>query len=155
FEIVEEKVEKFVARQHEAEGILPVAFAAGLRASTSSTSARNPVAFREFSVSGQHVIPNATRTVAEPRLVHSPCPVADLDPLQKIGDFAILRRIPRRPLNQRLRAPQEALAVFEILAARVEAPIENLHGPPPGNQDQPACFTRMYHSTRRRTWRSV
>ena len=61
---------------------------------------------------------------------------------------------------------QEALTVLEALPLRVQPPIDNVHrflhqigycgfSDPPPRSDQFACLTRMYHSTSRRTWRSV
>ena len=60
-----------------------------------------------------------------------------------------------RLLHQRLGPAQEALAVGEALAARIQAAVDDVHGHVLHPAAQPACFTRMYHSTSRRTCRSV
>ena len=106
-----------------------------------------------FLFPGSTMIARAALAV-EARLAHALERNADFAAFQHILDVAVLGGFLDGALNQRLGAAQEPLAVLQALAARVQPPIDDVHGhcrcPP-----QPACFTRMYHSTSRRTWRSV
>ena len=153
FQIVEKQIDEFVAAQHEPERILAVALAGigSLAAALSGT--RQHVALDELLVAGKHHVAGAA-FAAEARLIHAVEGDADFAPLEDILDVALLRRLLDGALHQCLGATQKALTVLETLAARIEAPIDDVHGgflhPP-----QPACLTRMYHSTSRRTWRSV
>ena len=79
---------------------------------------------------------------------------ADLPALHDVADVAALRGLLDGTLHQRLGTAQEALPVLETLAPRVQTPVDDVHGRF-REPAQPACFTRMYHSTRRRTCRSV
>ena len=65
------------------------------------------------------------------------------------------QRILNSALNKRVGSAQETLAVLKALTVWVQPSINNVHGHMQLPQPQPACFTRMYHSTSRRTWRSV
>ena len=123
--------------------------------------ARDDVAFDELLVARQHRVARAAFG-AETRLVHPIERDRDLAALQNILDVPAFGGFLHRALNQGLGAAQEPLAVFQALAAWIQPPIDDEHRhyahpqfvallrPP-----QPACFTRMYHSTSRRTWRSV
>ena len=92
---------------------------------------------------------------AKARLIHAIERNADLAALQDILDVAVLRGFLDGALNQRLGPAQKPLAVLKALAARIQTPIDDVHGHYTLHPPQPACFTRMYHSTSRRTWRSV
>src|SRR5262245_8969750 len=131
FEVVHEEVEELFAAQDEAEGILGVGPDPGLAASRSASTAlarpRDDVALGERLVPRQHVVMDAALTLTEPRLVQTARRNADLAALHDVRDVATLRRLPHRPLHQRLGAPQEALPVLEALAAGIEAPIKDLH----------------------------
>src|SRR5207302_843375 len=86
-----------------------------------STSARAPplatarvrprklIALDELLVSWQHHVARAA-LAAKARLVHAIDGDADLAAFQDILDVPVLRRFLHRPLNQRLRATQKALA---------------------------------------------
>ena len=52
-------------------------------------------------------------------------------------------------------APDEALPVGVALPFRVEPTVDDVHANAPDEGPQPALFTRMYHSTRRRVCRAV
>ena len=92
----------------------------------------------------------------EARLAHAVERDGDLAALLDVLDVRARWRLSRTArLDQRLGAAQEALAVGEALAARIEASVDDVHAPPAALDRQPACFTRMYHSTSRRTCRSV
>lgn len=74
--------------------------------------------------------------------------------LVEILDAAALEIIANGTLNQRFRASQKALAIGKALATGIEASINDIHRCVI-RPDQPACFTLIYHSTNRRTCRSV
>ena len=69
--------------------------------------------------------------------------------LARVGDGALGDRLVDRTLDLGAGATKETLAVAEALVARVEASVDELR------HVYPALLTRMYHSTSRRTWRSV
>src|SRR5262245_37762002 len=63
----------------------------------------------------------------KPLLNHSVERDADLPALQHVADLAALRGLLHRPLHQSLGPAQEPLTVLEALAARVQAPIDDVH----------------------------
>ena len=153
FQIVEEQVDELVAAQDEAKRVLAVALARILRFAAAPARTRQDVALDELLVSGKHHVAGAA-LAAKARLIHAVERDRDLAALKDVLDVAVLRGLLDRTLNQRLGTTQEPLAVLETFAARVQAPVDDIKGhcflPP-----QPACFTRIYHSTSRRTCRSV
>ena len=167
FEIVEEEVEELLARQHEAERILAVALARSARPSAALfRRPRNMIAFAELLVAGQHHVPRAAAALKR-RLVQPVERNFDLAAFKNITDVLGLGRFLHRALHQCLGAAKKFLAVLEALASGIEASIDDLHCRPCSICSvqicaqvcpllrQLACFTRMYHSTSRRTWRSV
>src|SRR5262249_48374873 len=88
-EVVAEEIDEFVAAQHEAEGVLAVAFAwtGALRAAL--PGARQIVALDELLVPGQHHVARAA-FAAEARLVHAVERDRDLTTLQDVLDIAFL-----------------------------------------------------------------
>ena len=54
----------------------------------------------------------------------------DLATFQHVLDVAILRRFVDRALDQRLGATQKPLTVLKTFAARIQAPIDDVHGRP-------------------------
>src|SRR6266404_9065061 len=149
FEIVEEQVDKFITAQNETERIFAVALTRVGRSSAAFTRTRKHVAFDEFLVSGKHHVASAA-FAAKARLVHPVERNADLAAFQDIPDVAALGRFLDGALNQRLGTAQEPLAVLEAFTTRIQAPIDDVHSHC-CIRPQPACFTRMYHSTSRRT----
>ena len=88
---------------------------------------RKHIAFDELLVAGQHHVARAA-FAAEARLVHAVDRDADLAAFQDILDVPVLRRLLHRPLNQRLCTTQKALAVLQTLAARIQAPVDDVNG---------------------------
>ena len=82
-----------------------------------------------FLFPGKHHVARAA-LAAEARLVHAIERHADLAAFQDILDVPVLRRFLDRTLNQRLGPTQEALAVLETLAARIQAPVDDVNAPP-------------------------
>src|SRR5450755_1089419 len=148
FEIVKEQVDKFFAGQNEPERIFTVAFARRGSSSAAFPRTGKDVAFGEFLVSGKHHVADAAFAV-KARFIHPVKGDTDLAALQDIPDVTVLRRFLDCTLNQRLGATQKTLAVLQAFAARIQPPVYDVHShsciPP-----QPACFTRIYHSTSRR-----
>jgi hypothetical protein len=159
FEVVEEQVEELLARQDEAELVLARAVRAALAAAAAPAARRagDLVARAVLLVARQHVVADAAVAVVEGRLADAVQRDRHLASRVGAADAPLGRGVAHRVLHQRLGAAQEALAVREAAAARVEAAIEDLHSrlSREGSGPQPACLTRMYHSTSRRTWRSV
>ena len=127
FQIVQEQVDEFFAAQNEAERILAVALAGPLPLPPLWLGPRQHVAFDELLVSGQHHVAGAA-FATEARLVHALDRDADLAAFQDILDVPVLRRLLHRALHQRLGPAQEALAVLQTLAARIQAPIDDVNG---------------------------
>ncbi len=149
FEIVKEQVDEFIAAQNKPERILAVALSRLGRLAPAFAGTRQHVAFDELLVAGKHHVAGAA-LAAKTRLIHAVERNADLAAFQNVLDVAILRGFLDGASNQRLGAAQKTLAVFETLATRIQTPINDVHGRP-RSRPQPACFTRMYHSTSRRT----
>src|SRR6202140_5037132 len=127
FEIVEEQVEKFVTAQEETESIFTVAFTpVGGPFSAAFARTRKHVTFDVFLVSGKHHVARAA-LAAKARLIHPIKGYADLAAFQDILDIAVLRGLLDGALNERLGTAQEALAVFKAFAARIQAPIDDVH----------------------------
>ena len=104
----------------------------------------------ELLVAGQNVIALADfAREMELRFADAVGRDRDRPALARVGDRALGHRLVDRPLDLGAGATKKPLAVAEALVARVETAVDELrHG-------YPALFTRMYHSTSRRTWRSV
>ena len=86
----------------------------------------------------------------------------DLLAVFDIGDLALAQRLLNRRFDLDAGTPQKPLTVAEALALRVGPTIDNVHRTISGRlalacagRAYPALLTRMYHSTSRRTWRSV
>ena len=154
FEIVEEQIDELVAGEHEAERVLAVAFARAAVLARRPGRTRKIVALDELLVPGQHHVARSA-FAAETRLVHAVERDSDFAALQDILDVPVLRGLLDGALNQGLGPTQEPLPVLKTLAARIQPPVNDVHGIHCSHPPQPACFTRMYHSTSRRTWRSV
>ena len=160
-EVLEEQVEDFLARQHEAKIVFGLA-AASLPslAATALARLRDAVARRELPCC------RAGRGRAG-RCRSAFWKLGSLVPFDRhrdgvfgvhVGDLAGPDLIPDGPLQFLARPPQEALAVAEALVLRVEPAIDEVrHGRPfiCSGSLQPALFTRMYQSTSRRTCRFV
>ena len=126
-QVVEEQVDEFLAGQHEAERVLTVALSRLLRlAATALVRARQNVTFDKLLVAGQHHVAGAA-LATKARLIHAVEGDGNLAAFQHILDVAILRRLLDRALDQRLGPSQEALAVLQALAARIKAPIDDVH----------------------------
>src|SRR5262249_24363589 len=78
-------------------------------------------------VARQHELLDAAGAATEARLVDAVERNAHLAALQDLRDVAALRRVAHRLSHQRLGAAQEALAVLQALAARVETPVDDMH----------------------------
>src|SRR5205823_14304111 len=127
FQVVQEQVNKLVATENEAERIFTVALACTGALATARVRPRENIAFDELLVSRQHHVARAA-LATKLRLVHGIDGDADLAAFQDILDVPVLRRFLHRPLNQRLRATQKALAILETLATRIQAPVDNVNG---------------------------
>ena len=92
FQIVEEQVDEFVARQDEPESVLAVALPGAVEPSAALTRARKHVALDEFLVSGKHHVARAA-FAAKARLIHPVERNADLAAFQDVLDVAALRTI--------------------------------------------------------------
>ena len=145
FEIVEEQVDKFIAAQNEPERIFTVAFTRLGRSSAAfSSRTRQHVTFDELLVAGKHHVAGAA-FAAKARFARPVERDADLAAFQDILDVAVLRRFLDGALNQRLGPTQEALAVLKALAARIQAPIDDVHSHPCiclSRLASPACTIR-------------
>ena len=154
FQIVEEQVDEFVAAQNEPERILAVALARAASLAARLVRARQDVAFDELLVAGKHHVAGAAFT-AKARLVHAVERYADLAAFQDILDVPVLRGFLDRTPEP---APWPGAGTAD--GSRGSCCPDSAAGrrcewPPLSHPPQPACFTRMYHSTSRRTWRSV
>ena len=99
----------------------------------------------------------AVRGVAEARLADALGRDRDLAAIAGVGDPAAVDRLVDRVLDLRAGAPEEALAVAKALVLGIQPPVDQeWHRLPRAwYLPHPALLTRMYHSTSRRTWRSV
>src|SRR6202043_688678 len=86
------------------------------------------VAFDKLLVTGKHHVAG-TAFATKAWLIHPVERDADLAAFQDILDGAVLGGFLGCTLNQRLGATQETLAVLEALAARIQTPIDDEHGP--------------------------
>jgi hypothetical protein len=129
FEIVEEKIEEFLAGEGEAERIL-VAFPHAAVPASSPTFGGpwKNVALHEVFISGEHKVPNAAGPPVESRLVHPVKRDADFSAFQDTADIAALRTLTDGALHQCPSTPEEPLPILEALAARVQAPVDDVHG---------------------------
>ena len=79
----------------------------------------------------------------------------DRAPLAGVSDRALGHRLVDRALNLGAGAAKEPLTVTQAFVARIEAAVDEVgHGRFPLSA-YPALLTRIYHSTSRRTCRSV
>src|SRR5262249_12632216 len=104
-----------------------VAFARLLGLPAAPVRARQHVAFDELLIPGEHLVAGAAVATVEARLVHAVERDADLPALQHVADLAALRGLLHRPLHQRLGPAQEPLTGLDALAARGQAPIDDVH----------------------------
>jgi hypothetical protein len=133
------------------------------------------IAGREILIARQHKIPLAALSRIEPeaRLLRALGGDADLAVLRHVGNAGILQALLHRFADLRAGAAQKALAVRQALALGIKTTVDEIGhvyaAPPPrlwrrsprrrgekisGERIEelyPALFTRMYHSTRRRT----
>ena len=145
FEVVEEQIDKFVAAENEPERILAVALTRARTLFRRLSPERG-----SMSPSMNFLFPGSTMSrraafAAKARLVHPVERDADLAAFQDILDVAVLRGLLDRALNQRLGPTQEALAVLKTLAARIQAPIDDVHSHPCiclSRLASPACTIR-------------
>src|SRR6266571_678700 len=117
---------KFIAAQNEPECIFAVAFTRPGGFSAAFAGTRKHVTFDEFLVTGKHHVARSA-FAAKARFIHPVEWDADLAAFQDIPDVAVLRGLLDGALNQRLGTTQEALAVFKAFAARIQAPIDDVH----------------------------
>src|SRR6185312_8024018 len=94
---------------------------------TARVRPRKDIAFDELLVSGQHHVARAA-FAAKTRLVHAVDRDADLAAFEDILDVPFLRRFLHRPLNQRFCTTQKALAIFQTLAAWIQAAVDDVNG---------------------------
>ena len=127
FQVVKEQVDEFFAAQDKPECILAVALTRTTCFSATLAGTRKHVAFDELLVSGQHHIAGAA-FATEARLVHPLDRNTHLSAFQDVLDVPVLRRFLHRALHQRLGPAKEALAVLQTLAARIQAPIDDMNG---------------------------
>src|SRR5262249_29862049 len=114
---------------HEAERVFAVPLARLARlAAPALVRARKNVALDELLVARKHAVADAAVSPVEPGLIHPVERNADLPALQDVADRAPFRGFSDGPLYQRLGATQEPLTVLEAPAARVQAPIDDVHG---------------------------
>ena len=161
FEVFEEQVEELLPRQGEAELVLALAVRAALGAAAAGPASEggDRVALHDTPCCrAAHVADAAARACVEASARGRRAPGCETSPPSSASRDAA--RAPERLVHglahQRFGPAQEALAVGEALAAWVEAAINDVHAAWPHQIRlcQPACFTRMYHSTSRRTCRS-
>ena len=112
--------------------MLVLAFAIRAAFRTTATSpplgARDRVALDVLLVARQQVISNPTTGIAvEGRLVNALCRQGDLAGLIGILDTAAGGAFVHRLSDERLRAPHEPLPIGEVLAAGVQAPVNDVH----------------------------
>ena len=160
FQVFQEQIDELVAREREAEIVLPLAVgtAFGAAAAGAALRAGDRVAFDILLVARQQVVAQATRgTAMERRFVHALRGQRDLARLIRILDAPARRAFVHRLADQRLGTAHEPLPVGEVLAAGIQTAVDDMHeiACSGGSFVHPACLTRMYHSTRRRTCRSV
>ena len=160
FEVFEEQVDEFVARQREAEIVLALAVRAAFRAAAARAAlrARDGVALDVLLVAGQQMVADAaaarcggTTARARPAPAATTSPPSSASLMLRLAELsctalrisALARRMKRCRLARLLPPGLAAVDDVHELACPGEAFV------------YPACFTRMYHSTSRRTWRSV
>ena len=130
FEIVEEQVQIFLARQHETKIVLAAAVFGPLVAAppTARGIARDRVALHELLVAGEEAVANAARGRAtQPGLTDAVDRDRHLATLVEVLDRPVLRGIPHGLAHQRLGPAQETLAVGVALAARIEPSVDDVH----------------------------
>jgi hypothetical protein len=129
FKVVKEKVEEFVAGQSEAEIVLTLPIVAtGRAAAPAAGGSVDRVAFDEALVAGQDMIMHpAFPRASEAGLANTIGWDRDFPSPLEIGDVPISCGLAHGPLNLRLGAAKEALAVRQTLAPWVEAPVDDVH----------------------------
>ncbi len=130
FQVFQEQIDELVARQGEAEIVLPVAVRAAFRAAAARAAlrARDRVALDVLLVAGQQVVAHAAAGAAvERRFVHALRGQRDLARLVGVLDAAAGRAFVHRLADQRLGTPHEPLPVGEVLAAGVETAVDDVH----------------------------
>ena len=128
-EIVEEYLHELFARELEHEVVLRVAFAAVAAVAAAAAAALRPrdaVTGHVFAVAGQHVLAVADAAVVERRLGDVLARHAHFAALLEVGELALADHLAHRLLHVRLVAAQEALAVDAVLAAVVEATVDEV-----------------------------
>ena len=158
-QILEQEIEELLFRQREGEIVLAVAVLGALAAAAALPALRlvDAVAGDELLVAGQHPLAVAAAVgVVEHRLVDAVGRDRNRSALGGVADRALAHRLVDRLLDARARPFQEAHAVAETFVARIEAAVDELgHRSIVLDRAHPALLTRMYHSTSRRTCRSV
>ena len=168
FQVIQKNAQKFVAGKNKSECILLIVLgthgAAGIFLAV--FRAVYEIAFNIFAIAWQDYIATVAPHMLEIRLPRAFRRDRNFAGPFQVADGSISRGVANRALHHFLCAPQEALTIFKALASRIQAAIDNAHGShhlpvvarvlfSAARHDQLACFTRMYHSTRRRTCRSV
>ena len=160
-EVLEEDIEELVARQHEQELVFALALVtsklAALACGRPGARFLDPVTSAVVAVAGEHPLaPPDVSGAVESGFTDAVGRDADLLAIVDIGDAAAADRFIHRPLDVFPDPLDEPPPVAEALALRVQAPVDEIgHRPRRLLSAQPALLTRMYHSTSRRTWRSV
>ena len=158
-QVLEQDIEELGFAERERERILAAPGVRRLPARPAGGAALgfvDAVPGDELLVAGQHEFaPAAVAREMELRLADAVARDRDRAALAGVGDGAVGDRLVDRALDLRTGAAEEALAIAQALVARIEAAVDELgHGGFPLSR-YPALLTRMYHSTSRRTWRSV
>ena len=119
-------------REDEAKVVLAASIGTALRSAPAAPAwrPRDRVAFDELLIAGQNVVPDAAaRRSVEARLPHPIERDGNLPALLDVLDVALLGPIAHGAADEGLGAAQEALAVGEALAARIEASVNDVHAP--------------------------
>src|SRR5438876_4335160 len=162
-QILEKHVKELFLGQRELERILPGSVRAALRSASPLAAGRprNLVASEILFVAGNDVLgATGAPAVVKDRLGNPARRDRDFLALPDIGDLALAQRLLHRRFDLGPGTPEEALAIAQALAFGVGSAVDDVHFHcPPGarlpRRPYPALFTRIYHSTSRRTCRSV
>src|ERR1700722_7762878 len=129
-QVFQEQVDELFARQSEAEIVLPLAVRTTLRAAAALTTLRagDGIAFDVLLVAWQQMIAHAARgATVERRLVHALRGQGDLACLIRIFNGTSGRALVHSLADKRLRTAHEPLSVGEVLPARVQASVNDMH----------------------------
>ena len=128
FEVFEEQIEKFLARQNEAESVLGLSVRpAIIAAALAALGSLQLVAFDEILVARQDQVAIAALPAPERGFVKVIDGDRDFPAVEDVAHPARPSRFPHGALHVGLGAAQETLSVFKALTVRVKTPVDDLH----------------------------